>query len=120
MAGNPVVYWELASNDAEKSVKFFEELFGWKFKLDSKLNVFDVPADVKEFFGGGILTLQKAKTPFLTIYVKVDDIDEKAAKVEKLGGMIVEPPYDVSERIRVCLFNEPLGVTFAMIQYKNV
>lgn len=32
MQKNPVVYWEIASNDAEKSVKFMKDVFGWKFE----------------------------------------------------------------------------------------
>lgn len=34
MSDNPIVYWELASNNAEKSVEFFKKAFGWNFEYD--------------------------------------------------------------------------------------
>jgi len=118
MQKNPVCYWELASNDAEKSIKFLKEVFDWGVEYDKKTGIYEIPAgDASNgFTGGGVFTLRKAKLPFLTIYVRVDDIDAKAAKIEKLGGYIVEPPFDLPSGSRICLFNEPSGVTFAMIQ----
>jgi predicted enzyme related to lactoylglutathione lyase len=29
MSANLIVWWELATHDQEKSVKFFENVFGW-------------------------------------------------------------------------------------------
>jgi len=119
MQKNPVVYWEIASNDADKSVKFMEEVFGWNFEYDERTTIHEFPAGdaQKAFAGGGIFTLQKAKLPFLTIYIKVDDIEAKAKKIEELGGFIVIPPREVIPGgPTICLFNEPSGVTLAMIQ----
>ena len=58
----------------------------------------------------------KARLPFVALYIQVDDIDEKAKTIEENGGFIVEAPFDTSSGSRICLFNEPSGVTFAMIQ----
>jgi uncharacterized protein len=65
---------------------------------------------------GGVFTLRRAKLPFLTIYIKVDDLDAKVKLIEKNGGTIVDPPLDLPGGSRICLFNEPSGVTLAMIQ----
>lgn len=119
MKKNPVVYWEIASNDAEKSVKFMKDVFEWNFEYDGKTTIHEFPAGDAQtaFAGGGIFTLRKAKLPFLTIYIRVDDIEAKAKKIEELGGFIVIPPQEVfSGGPRICLFNEPSGVTLAMIQ----
>ena len=66
--------------------------------------------------GGGIFRLRKARLPFLTLYIQVGDIDKKAAQIAEAGGMVVEPPFDIGGGCRICLFNEPSGVTFAIIQ----
>ena len=119
MQKNPVVYWEIASNDAEKSVKFMTDVFGWNFKYDEETTIHESLAGdaQKAFAGGGIFTLRKAKIPFLTIYIRVDDIEAKAKKIEELGGFIVIPPNEVIPGgPTICLFNEPSGVTLAMIQ----
>jgi len=118
MKKNPICFWELASHDAEKSAGFLRELFGWDLTFDNRLGFYTVDAgeERESFSGGGVFTLRKAKLPFLTLYVAVDDIQAKAAQVEELGGFIVEPPFTIPGGARICLFNEPSGVTLAMIQ----
>ena len=120
MQTNPVVFWELASNDMEKSVTFFREVFDWQIDFNERLGFYLIPETTpkQESLEGAIFTLKRAKLPFLTIYIQVEDINAKAALVEEKGGFIVEEPFDISPRSRICLFNEPSGVTFAMIQSK--
>ena len=118
MQGNPVCFWELASHDAEKSVKFFESVFGWKTQYDDKIGIYEFPAEegAASFFGGGVFTLRKARLPFLTIYIRVEDIEAKAIRIEEEGGFIVEAPFELPTGSKICLFNEPSGVTFAMLE----
>jgi predicted enzyme related to lactoylglutathione lyase len=118
---NPIVYWELASHDAVKSVAFFKKAFGWKFAYDEKTTIHDllIPKEDNRFAGGGIFTLSKARLPFLTLYIRVGDVDRKARDIEALGGLLVVPPFDIAKDTRICLFNEPSGVTFALIQARK-
>jgi len=122
MQKNPICYWELGTNDAEKSVRFFHDVFGWNFEYDAHSTIHELPVGEgqKAFAGGGIFTLRMAKVPFLTIYIKVDDIEKKAKKIEQCGGSIEISPRVVTPGGPViCLFNEPTGVTFAMNQAKK-
>jgi hypothetical protein len=118
MQKNPVVFWELASHDQEKSVQFFREVFDWTIEFNERLGFYIIPdANIPaEGVEGGIFTLKRAKLPFLTLYIQVEDIEEKAKLVVKAGGWIVEPPNELPGGSKICLFNEPTGVTFAMIQ----
>jgi predicted enzyme related to lactoylglutathione lyase len=116
MSGNPIVYWELASNNAEKSVEFFKKAFGWNFEYDEKTTIHELPREENQFRGGGIFTFKQAKLPFLTIYIEVDDVYKKEKEIEKLGAFIVIPAHEINPGVYICLFNEPSGVTFAMIQ----
>lgn len=114
---NPVVFWELASHDAEASVEFFEKTFNWKIKKIPNTILYGVSSRSEDRgIDGGIFTLQKAKLPFLTIYILVDDIKEKARLIEESGGYIIEQPHEISSGSWICLFNDPSGVTFAMLQ----
>jgi uncharacterized protein len=115
MSANPIVFWELASHDSEKSVQFFRDVFGWKIDFDEKAAFFKTRHNPPTLSGGGIFTLKRAKLPFLTLYISVEDIHEMAKKVEEHGGFLVEPPFDIGGEW-ICLFNEPSGVTFAMIE----
>jgi predicted enzyme related to lactoylglutathione lyase len=118
---NPLCYWELASHDAEKSVTFFEQVFGWHFDYDKNSTIHDLHVDENQKpFGGGIFTLLNAKLPFLTLYILVDDIETKVKEIEEHGGFITIPPtVPFPGGPTICLFNEPSGVTFAMIERKR-
>ena len=72
-----------------------------------------------EAIDGGIFTLKQAKLPFLTLFIQVEDIEEKARKIEECGGNLIEPPHALDSGASICLFNEPSGVTFAMIQPRS-
>jgi predicted enzyme related to lactoylglutathione lyase len=72
--------------------------------------------DKQAFGGGGVFTLGKARLPFMALYIRVEDIEAKAQLVEEMGGLIVEAPFEIQSGTKICLFNEPSGVTFAMIQ----
>ena len=119
MPENPIVFWELASHDAEKSVEFFKTVFDWDITYDENSGIHFIPTDQEGpgLSGGGIFTLRRAKLPFVTIYIQVENIHEKMLKVEEAGGFIVDPPQTFVEGGPLtCLFNDPSGVTFAMLQ----
>jgi len=121
MKANSIVWWELASHDAGKTVDFLKKVFGWETEYDETIKCFDfpIPEDSRNLSGGGVFTLKKAKLPFLTLYIQVEDIDEKAKLIEQLGGYILEPPFEIPSGSRICLFNEPSGVTLAMLEKKK-
>jgi len=98
MQKNPVFFWELASHNAEKTVEFLKNVFDWEVELDERLGIYEIPAG------------------FITIYIQVDDIDTKIKLIEENGGYIVEKPPELPTGTRICLFNEPSGVTLAMLQ----
>jgi predicted enzyme related to lactoylglutathione lyase len=114
-AKNPVIFWELACHDSEKSVAFFEKVFEWKTEMIPNTIIHLARTKMEDGgINGGIFTLQKAKLPFLTIFIQVEDIEAKAKLVEESGGHIVEAPSEAPGGNRICLFNDPSGVTFAM------
>ena len=117
---NPVVFWELASHDEEKSVKFFREVFEWDLQMDERLGFY--VTNIEENappMDGGIFTLKKAILPFLTLYILVEDIEKMAEKIEAHGGYIREGVQELPSGSKICLFNEPSGVTFAMLEQKK-
>jgi uncharacterized protein len=116
MSNNPVIYWELASHDAPQTVNFLQKVFDWDFEYDARTTIHELPAELTPVQGGGVFTLRRAKLPFLTIYIKVDDLDAKVKLIEENGGFIVDPPLDLPGGSRICLFNEPSGVTLTMLQ----
>jgi len=121
MQKNPVIFWELASNDMEKSVQFFRDVFEWRIEFNESLGFYIVPdsTPVDQSLEGGIFTLRRAKLPFVSLYLQVEDIVGKARLVEEKGGLVIEAPHEIPGGSRICLFNDPSGVTFAMIEPKK-
>jgi predicted enzyme related to lactoylglutathione lyase len=118
---NPIVLWELATQDCHKSAEFFKDVFGWPVTYAEDVAYYRVPiAEGESQLSGGIIfTLRKAKLPFLTLYILVDDIEAKAAAITEAGGLITEPPHEIAPGQSICLFNDPSGCTFAMIEIKR-
>ncbi len=116
---NPIVCWELASHDEKKSAEFFRDVFGWEAKFDEKLGFYRVNAPGgRDPAHGYVFTLRKAKLPFVALYIAVEDIKAMRDRVEEHGGFIVIEPTVIGES-KICLFNEPSGVTFAMIEQEE-
>ncbi len=117
MKKNPVIFWEIASNDSERSIEFFKKVFDWDIrKTESSPIHYISTSPTFGNFDGGVFTLRKAKLPFLTIYIQVEDINETVKKIEDAGGFIVEAPIEIVPGTIICLFNEPSGVKLGLLQ----
>lgn len=118
MHNNPVVYWELASHYADVTVDFLRKVFDWEFEYDPSTTIYEMSTSETPhaFNGGGVFTLRRAKLPFLTLYIRVEDIEAKVRLILENKGFIVEGPIAIPGGAKICLFNEPSGVTLAMIQ----
>jgi len=116
---NPVIFWELATHDGPRSLEFFTTVFGWTDAPVPGAKTFFHIVDSQgagDGISGGVFTLKEAKPAFVAVYILVDDIEAKAAAVDEAGGLIVIPPKEISPGTWICLFNEPSGVTFAMLE----
>lgn len=121
MQKNPVVFWELATHDMEKTIEFFKEVFEWKIEFNDRLGFYIIPEinPPNEAIDGAVFTLKRAKLPFLTVFIQVEDILAKAKLIPEKGGFIVDEPSEIPGGLKICLFNEPSGVTFAMLERKS-
>lgn len=95
MAGQPIVYVELASSNPAAAGQFFGQLFGWSlhhepsfdyhmFRTESGPGGGLVQADGKQHDAGDAL-----------VYVGVDDIDATLAQAEALGGKTIQPKMEI-------------------------
>ena len=118
-AKNPVVHWELACHDSEKSATFFKNVFEWEIAMVPNTIIHGCRTTGEDGgIDGGIFTLSRAKLPFLTIYIEVTEIEKKAEMIKENGGLVHEDPHEIFPGIWICLFNDPSGVTFAMLEHR--
>jgi len=118
MGKNPVSFWQFFSNDKEASMNFFKTVFEWDFEYNEESGIYHVSAkDFPGFFQGGFIGNNDSNgSNFLMVYIRVDDVDKKAELVLENDGEIVKPPYNLPNGNRVCIFKDPNGIKFGMIQ----
>ncbi len=102
-----IVHFEIPSSDIERSKKFYNDLFGWKFdkfpsppgsKMPEGMEYWMISTlDDKgnEGVNGGMMKRQSPQQQGITNYVDVKSVEEYSAKVEKLGGKVISPKMPV-------------------------
>lgn len=88
-----VVHFEINSENPEKAVKFYEDVFGWKAKGFGGVGDYWMvtTGDEKEpGIDGGI---QRKKDPKATTYIAINvpSVDDFSKRIEEHGGKIVNP-----------------------------
>lgn len=118
-------WFELGTTDQPAAKQFYGQLFGWTPQ--------DSPIGGGEFYtmfqsdgrsAGAAYTL----SPRLTaagvpsrwiVYFATPDVDASAAKVEELGGTLLQPPFDVMDVGRMVNCKDPGGAQFALWRAKR-
>ena len=121
------VWTEIATNDAEKCIEFYKNVFGWKFQVSNASNEgmdyreFSTAGDAPvgglyeinpEWFGGN------PPPPHFMTYVAVDNVDENAEFAVELGGK-VHKTMDIPNVGRIAVIEDPTGGVFTTFRMKN-
>ncbi|NTV27665.1 MAG: hypothetical protein HGA93_03155, partial [Methanothrix sp.] len=70
LAGEPP-----CANDAEKTARFLNHVFGWQIDYHQALNEKRIKIGKGSAgFDGGVFTLENTSPLYLTIYIRVEDI----------------------------------------------
>ena len=110
---NPVVHFEIQTNDSEQVQQFYADAFGWKVDANNPMNYGMVPAD-EGGIGGGICPSMSGAN-LVTFYIQSDDISAHLDKIEKLGGKTVMPKMDIPDGPTIALFADPQGNTVGLV-----
>ncbi|MDD9988082.1 MAG: hypothetical protein OXQ31_17535 [Spirochaetaceae bacterium] len=107
---NPVVHFEIRSQDPAALRDFYSSLFDWK--IDVGVNDYglvttrakDDPAGID----GGI-TGTDGDSSLVTFYAQVDDIDTSLQKAVDLGATVILPVTTIPKSATFALFADPQG-----------
>lgn len=96
-----IIWRELHANKVEQPKQFYQQLLGWRFKVEKAMN-FAWGEGAGEYFlieasgeiHGGFAQVGDAGAYWLS-YVQVDDVEAAVRHAEKLGATIVKAPFDV-------------------------
>ncbi len=114
------VWNELLTTDVNKAQKFYGGLFDWKAESGdmpdgsnyTTLKNGDRPA-------GGLMAIRPEWGPMPPnwgVYFTVEDVDDSAARVRKLGGKVLAGPQDIPGTGRFATCQDPQGGTFSIIE----
>ncbi len=111
---HPVVHWEIGGRDAPALQEFYAKVFGWTI-TDAGPD-YSLVQPVGGGLGGSIMRTRGDTPPRVTVYVRVDDLDEKLADVEHLGGRRLVPPTAINESASFAMFCDPEGNVVGLLK----
>jgi predicted enzyme related to lactoylglutathione lyase len=110
---NPVVHFEIQTDEPEQVQRFFADAFGWNVDANNPMEYGMVPAG-EGGIGGGIAGNMGGGN-LVTFYIQVDDIDAQLEKIERLGGKTIQPKMEIPDGPTIALFADPQGNTVGLV-----
>jgi len=87
---NPVVFFEVRGQDADKLRSFYGQLLGWSFQGVGLTSYGVVPRSDRGI-GGGIGRAVGDGRGWVTFYTEVPDLAGAIAKAERMGSRVLVP-----------------------------
>ena len=116
-AAHAISWVDLATRDVEAATAFYSGLFGWKTFNDGEtpytiFQVDDAPV-------AGVMALSPEMgdmPPVWSSYVNVADAGATVAKVAELGGMVMQPPFEIPGGGRIAVIADPSGAAICLFE----
>lgn len=123
---NRPVHFDIHADDPERAIRFYEEVFGWKFtKWEAGGEEMEywlaMTGDKSEpgIDGGLTKRMVPVTNDDIIAYVctmEVENLDEMTDKVKAFGGKITQPKMEVMKVGWMAMCKDTEGNTFGMIQ----
>ncbi len=120
MKSNNIIYADLSTYNPQKTIPFYEKVFGWEYEnfyddytayVDKKAvaGLYETPEKFKQI-----------KMPhFWMTYIQVSDVKSTVTKARELGG-IIEVEQAIDEFGKVALIRDPQGAGFTVYEGDNL
>ncbi|HVP31715.1 MAG TPA: VOC family protein [Myxococcota bacterium] len=104
---NPVVWFEVRGQDADKLRRFYGELLGWSFQ-GIGLTSYGVVPRGERGISGGIGRATADGRGWVTFYTEVPDLAGAVAKAERMGSRVLVPITRLPEA-SIAVVSDPEG-----------
>ena len=124
-----VIFFEIPVDDAVRAREFYSSAFGWKMNEIPEMHytqIGTVEADRMGVRGtpkepgainGGMVERQREPVQTPVIYIKVENIDEAAAAIERNGGKVMKPKSPVGNFGFAAYFKDTEGNVLGLFQF---
>ena len=118
---NTVGYFEIQANDLNRAIKFYSEVFDWKFIKDPNIPVDYWRIEGAGLFGGLLprpapVPPAPAGTNAFVNSIQVDNFDVMAKKILDRGGIVALEKFAVPGKCWQGYFQDTEGNTFGLFQ----
>jgi uncharacterized protein len=114
-APGKIAYVQIPAVDVDRSVEFYEAIFGWSIRRRSDGEIaFD--DTVGEVSGTWVTDRVPSSEPGLLLYVIVESVQQSLEKIVDAGGAIVTPLTPQGEGEAFATFRDPAGNVLGIFQ----
>ena len=111
--GSPVVRFEIGCKDSEKTVAFYEKVFGWTSQKTPMGAEIDTGAG--SGIQGAVTALGHEPHQYVKFYMEVANADAAAEAIKAHGGKVTIGPVDIpGGKGRFAWFEDPEGNALAI------
>ena len=119
-----VIHFEIVADNPERAMKFYKEVFGWKFnKWDGPQDYWLVKTgeDNQPGINGGLTPKTNQGSgntgSRITNSIDVPSIDEFSNKISMEGGKVLSPKMPIPGVGYLAICEDTEGISFGIIQY---
>jgi len=117
---NPVAHFAIHADDCERAKAFYETVFGWTFEPWGPPEFWRIHTTPDGVHGA----LQKRREPLdgagmrgFECTIAVEDVAATVAAIEKAGGTVTMPPFEIEGVGTLAMFRDTEGNVAGAMQY---
>ncbi len=109
---------EIVATDRKAVFSFYSKVFGWhetsRMEMGSPDNIYQMYGRGDQVLGGMMDIPKEVPVPCWFLYVRVEDVQESAGRIEELGGIVTTQPMQVPGGGWILHAIDPQGAAFAL------
>lgn len=119
---------ELMAEDIPLAIKFYSEVFNWKFDkcpTENKMTYYTICLKDEEIPFGGVFDKKDALTDVSNVpshwgnYFTVVNIEASILKIKELNGNIIVPITYIPEVGKFAVIQDPQGAVISLMEYSS-
>lgn len=107
------VWFEYVTSDLSAAQGYFHDLLGWT-TIESPRGGYPMMANAGRPIGGYVAPPPVGPPAHWCPFLQIEDIAAHVAKLQALGGKVIEPPFAVGDMGMQAYVADPLGGVFAL------